>query len=144
MSGEKETYTSPAGLKTSREGDLDSKSITEHAANSTHNENDQHDEKAPAEINPIEALGDPDWRQKEKKLVRTLDMTLLPMLWILYLFNYLDRTNIAQARLNTFEEDLGLVDNQFNIAVSVLTAGYVMSAVLISPKLQCHHTNNLS
>lgn len=42
---------------------------------------------------------------------------------ILYLFNYLDRTNISQARLDTFEEDLGLQNGQFNIAVSVLTAG---------------------
>lgn len=71
----------------------------------------------------ILALNDPDWKAKEKKLVRILDFTLLPMLWILYLFNYLDRTSIAQARLNTFEEDLGLEGNQFNTAVSVLTAG---------------------
>ena len=82
-------------------------------------------------LDPLEALGDPDWREKQKKVVRTLDMTLLPMLWILYLFNYLDRTNIAQARLNSFEEDLGLVGNQFNIAVSVLTAGYVLHQPLI-------------
>ena len=74
-------------------------------------------------LNAIEALNMPDWEQKEKKLVRILDMTLLPTLWILYLFNYLDRTNIAQARLNSFEEDLGLEGNDFNIAVSILTAG---------------------
>ena len=38
---------------------------------------------------------DDEWRAKEKKLVRRLDMTLMPMVWILYLFNYLDRNNIA-------------------------------------------------
>ena len=38
---------------------------------------------------------DPEWRRKEKRLVRKLDMTLMPMVWILYLFNYLDRNNIA-------------------------------------------------
>ena len=38
---------------------------------------------------------DPEWRRKEKKLVRRLDMTLMPTVWILYLFNYLDRNNIA-------------------------------------------------
>jgi hypothetical protein len=43
----------------------------------------------------IESLGIPDWEAKQKKLVRTLDMTLLPQLWILYMFNYLNRTNIA-------------------------------------------------
>lgn len=40
-------------------------------------------------------FSDPDYRQKEKRMVRILDLTLLPMLWILYLFNYLDRTNVA-------------------------------------------------
>jgi hypothetical protein len=43
----------------------------------------------------LEALDIPDWQAKEKKVVRTLDMTLLPQLWILYMFNYLNRTNIA-------------------------------------------------
>lgn len=44
----------------------------------------------------IAALGLENWRATEKKLVRTLDLTMMPMLWILYLFNYLDRTSIAQ------------------------------------------------
>jgi hypothetical protein len=35
--------------------------------------------------------GIPDWRNLEKKLVRRLDLTLVPMLWILYVTNYLDR-----------------------------------------------------
>jgi len=34
-------------------------------------------------------------RRLEKKLVRKLDMTLMPVVWVLYLFNYLDRNNIA-------------------------------------------------
>ena len=37
----------------------------------------------------------PEWKRKERKLVMRLDMTLMPMVWILYLFNYLDRNNIA-------------------------------------------------
>jgi hypothetical protein len=37
----------------------------------------------------------PEWRKVEKGIVRKLDMTLLPMCWILYMFNYLDRNNIA-------------------------------------------------
>ena len=31
----------------------------------------------------------------QKSLVRKLDMTLMPIIFILYLFNYLDRNNIA-------------------------------------------------
>lgn len=37
----------------------------------------------------------PEWRLAERKLVQKLDMTLMPMIWILYLFNYLDRNNMA-------------------------------------------------
>lgn len=32
----------------------------------------------------------------------------------------------SQARLDNFEEDLGLVGNQFNVAVSILNVGYVL------------------
>jgi hypothetical protein len=38
---------------------------------------------------------DEAYKRKEKRLVRKLDMTLMPVVWILYLFNYLDRNNIA-------------------------------------------------
>ena len=34
----------------------------------------------------VASLGIDDWQTKEKKIVRTLDMTLLPQLWILYMF----------------------------------------------------------
>lgn len=37
----------------------------------------------------------PEWTSRERKLVRKLDLTLLPMVWVLYMFNYLDRNNIA-------------------------------------------------
>lgn len=40
---------------------------------------------------PIDEL----WLHREKKLVRRLDLTLMLMVWVLYLFNYLDRNNIA-------------------------------------------------
>ncbi|KAK1705311.1 major facilitator superfamily domain-containing protein [Colletotrichum acutatum] len=62
----------------------------------------------------------------EKSLVKKLDYTLVPMVWLLYLFNYLDRNNIAQARLSSFEKDLNLTGNQFNVAVSILNIGYML------------------
>lgn len=40
-------------------------------------------------------MPDEQWLATEKRLVRKLDFTLVPMLWVLYLFNYLDRNNIA-------------------------------------------------
>lgn len=80
--------------------------------------------------NPLDALGIPDWRAVEKKVVKRLDMTLLPMLWILYLSNYLDRTNIAQARLDGFDEYIGYGRNGYNTAVALLTVGYVLHSLM--------------
>ncbi|KAL2202423.1 MFS general substrate transporter [Sarocladium strictum] len=69
----------------------------------------------------------PEWKTAERRVVRKLDMTLLPIVWVLYMFNYLDRNNIAQARLDDFEMHIGLVGNQFNIAVSILNVGYMLA-----------------
>ncbi|KAJ0387587.1 hypothetical protein COL922a_001961 [Colletotrichum nupharicola] len=80
------------------------------------------------------AMEQPEWRATEKSLVRKLDMSLLPVFWTLYMFNYLDRNNLAQAKLNGFEKHLGLVGNQFNTAVSVFNVGY-MTAQLPSNML---------
>lgn len=38
---------------------------------------------------------DENIRVMEKRLVRKLDMSLMPVVWILYFFNYMDRNNIA-------------------------------------------------
>jgi len=53
-----------------------------------HNESVVGDEdlikRNPSAINPLDALGLDDWRAIEKKVVRRLDMTILPMLWVSY------------------------------------------------------------
>jgi hypothetical protein len=41
----------------------------------------------------------------------------------LYLFNYLDRASIGQARISTLQEDINLTDSQFSTAVSILSYG---------------------
>ncbi|KAF3046103.1 hypothetical protein E8E12_011107 [Didymella heteroderae] len=79
-------------------------------------------------LDVIESLGIEDWQAKEKKIVRRLDMTLLPQLWILYMFNYLNRVNIAQARLDPdFEETLQLGNTDYSTAVALLTVGYMLA-----------------
>ncbi|KAH6680022.1 major facilitator superfamily transporter [Plectosphaerella plurivora] len=83
----------------------------------------------PSVTAPMEALGLENWQELEKKVVRRLDMTLMPMLWVLYLFNYLDRASISQARLSSFEADLGLSDSQFATSVAILVPGYVAGQI---------------
>ena len=53
-----------------------------------------------ADINKAEQVeqvpnDDEATRKLERKLVRKLDMTLMPVVWVLYFFNYMDRNNIA-------------------------------------------------
>ncbi|KAL0578998.1 hypothetical protein V5O48_002993 [Marasmius crinis-equi] len=45
------------------------------------------------------------WFSEEKRLVRKLDRRILPMACLLYLFAYLDRTNLGNVKLQGIEED---------------------------------------
>ncbi|KAM0334494.1 hypothetical protein ACHAQA_001523 [Verticillium albo-atrum] len=110
-------------------GDHKDEAAIEHA--DTLSDEEKVAQNLPTVTAPIEALGIPDWQEKEKKLVKRLDMTLMPMLWVLYLFNYLDRASIAQARLSSFEADLGLTGSQFSTAVAILVPGNVKASELI-------------
>ncbi|KAJ5143480.1 Major facilitator superfamily domain general substrate transporter [Penicillium bovifimosum] len=62
--------------------------------------------------------------QTEKVLIRKIDLHVLPFVVLLYLFSFLDRVNIGNARLYGLEEDLGLVGNQYQVAVSILFVTY--------------------
>ncbi|KAF2725452.1 MFS general substrate transporter [Polychaeton citri CBS 116435] len=66
---------------------------------------------------------------KEIKLVRKLDMYIMPMLWVMYWLNYLDRNAIALAKLDNLESDLGLTDTQYATCVSILFVGYILGQV---------------
>ncbi|OTA32004.1 hypothetical protein BTJ68_07361 [Hortaea werneckii EXF-2000] len=70
-----------------------------------------------AEIDPV----------KERKLVRKLDLCIVPVVMLLYLLSFLDRVNIGNARLYGLEEDLGINGNQFQTAVSLLFVTYILS-----------------
>ena len=64
---------------------------------------------------------DDEWKdQFTKKVLRKVDARLLPLLIVMYLLNFLDRSNLAQARLGGLEKDLGMVGSDFNLATSIL------------------------
>lgn len=85
----------------------------------------------------------------EKKLVWKLDLNIIPIVMLLYLFSFLDRqvihwfqpdetwlgkltlrrVNIGNARLYGMEEDLGLTRDQYQTAVSLLFVTYLLSEV---------------
>ncbi|KAI1389214.1 putative MFS transporter [Hypoxylon trugodes] len=59
-------------------------------------------------------------------LLKKIDYHLLPMLILMYMLNFLDRNNLAQARLGTLEEDLNMTGTDFNLATSILFVGYII------------------
>ncbi|KAG7005255.1 hypothetical protein G7Y79_00020g047830 [Physcia stellaris] len=65
----------------------------------------------------------------EIKLVRKIDIRLLPMLVLMYIMNYLDRNNIAAARLAGLEEELNLSSTQYLTALSILFVGYLLMQI---------------
>ncbi|KAH7020406.1 major facilitator superfamily domain-containing protein [Ilyonectria destructans] len=71
----------------------------------------------------------PDRARKEKALLRRVDSRMMPLMMILYVLNYLDRNNIATARLGNFEKDIGLVDQQYNTIISIFFVGYILTQV---------------
>lgn len=74
----------------------------------------QYDDEKQSSYIPNWSLFLPD-RETEQKIVKKLDWNLLPLLGILYLFSYLDRVNIGNARLFGLEEAMHLTDGQYNM-----------------------------
>lgn len=52
-------------------------------------------------------------RKAEDALRKKIDIRLMPMIVIMYIMNYLDRNNIAAARLAGMEEELNLSSTEY-------------------------------
>lgn len=89
----------------------------------------------------VYTIGDADspriMSPEEKALVRKLDWTMLPILWLMYWLNFLDRNAITIARLDGLEKDLGLTSTEYQTCISILFVGYILGQVPSSKS----HTN---
>ncbi|KAG9240617.1 major facilitator superfamily domain-containing protein [Calycina marina] len=65
----------------------------------------------------------------ETSLKRKIDIRLMPMIVLMYILNYLDRNNIAAAKLAGLPEDLNLQGTEFQTSVSILFVGYLLMQV---------------
>jgi hypothetical protein len=83
----------------------------------------------------------------EKKLVRKIDLYLMPTIWILYCFSYMvqsmpllfysrtqliiwqDRTAIGNAKVAGMDVDLGLTSDEYFLAIVIFQVGYVFFEV---------------
>lgn len=63
------------------------------------------------------------------RVTRKIDIRLVPMLGLMYLIAFLDRTNIANAKLNGFEKELNMPTNGYNTALWVFFLSFVLLEV---------------
>ena len=56
----------------------------------------------------------------ESALIRKIDLRVVPVVCLIYVFAFLDRVNIANAAVYGMGQDLGLVGNQYNVALTIL------------------------
>ncbi|KAF9462596.1 MFS general substrate transporter [Collybia nuda] len=64
----------------------------------------------------------------ENSLLRKVDRRM-SILILIYILNYIDRNNVAAARLRGFEEDLRLEGTQFASILSALYIGYILMQI---------------
>ncbi|KAF9075880.1 major facilitator superfamily domain-containing protein [Rhodocollybia butyracea] len=67
-------------------------------------------------------------KRLEQTLLRKVDIRM-SILVLIYILNYIDRNNVAAARLRGFEEDLGLSGTQFSSILSSLYVGYIIMQI---------------
>ncbi|KAJ4466523.1 major facilitator superfamily domain-containing protein [Lentinula aciculospora] len=91
-----------------------------------------HEETAPllhVESNFDPLFGDIEERKEvERSLLRKLDGRMF-LLGVIYILNYIDRQNIAVARLRGFEEDLKLEGSQYASCLGIVYVGYLLTQV---------------
>ncbi|CAE6534796.1 unnamed protein product [Rhizoctonia solani] len=89
----------------------------------------------PSSKSPLKSAA---WSKKEEdQLVRQLDWHILPVVTILYLANFIDRTNIGNAKVAGLEHDIGLVGYQCSAStLSGAFGGLLASGLLNLPKLK--------
>ncbi|KAF6817563.1 major facilitator superfamily transporter [Colletotrichum plurivorum] len=64
-----------------------------------------------------------------KRVLRKLDWRFLPCITMMLLMAYLDRINVANARLAGMQDDLGMNDVQWSAGISLFYVGYIISQI---------------
>ncbi|GIZ49356.1 hypothetical protein CKM354_001238600 [Cercospora kikuchii] len=79
----------------------------------------------PREPAAVHNLSHEENARLNRKLVRKMDLIILPTIGILYILNYIDRQNLSAAKLQGIMDDLRMNEQQFATAISILFAGYL-------------------
>ncbi|OJJ08952.1 hypothetical protein ASPVEDRAFT_48072 [Aspergillus versicolor CBS 583.65] len=78
----------------------------------------------------LSADGDSGEDQKlTRRILFKLDTRILPILALLFLFSFLDRTNVGNAKILGLEEDLKITNHQYDIGLTIYYLFYILSEV---------------
>ncbi|KAK2125559.1 pantothenate transporter liz1 [Fusarium oxysporum II5] len=95
----------------------------------TESGNSHHSEHVDVAFPTMGALADPEHRARvERSMKRKLDRRC-SFFVLIYIMNYLDRNNIAAARLRGLQDDLRLSNSQYATCLSILYVGYILMQV---------------
>ncbi|KAJ0118222.1 nicotinamide mononucleotide permease [Diaporthe amygdali] len=64
--------------------------------------------------------------ERRKRILRKVDIRLVPVLTILYLIAHIDRANIGNAKIEGLIEDLGLSGAQYNVSLAIFFFPYIL------------------
>ncbi|KAJ9138142.1 MFS general substrate transporter [Pleurostoma richardsiae] len=62
----------------------------------------------------------------EKRVLRKLDLNILPLIMLMQLISFLDRSNIGNAKVHGLVDDLRLKGSDFNVAASIFYVTYIV------------------
>ncbi|KAJ5240859.1 uncharacterized protein N7469_002450 [Penicillium citrinum] len=77
----------------------------------------------------LAALSNTEFERIKHRATLKLDARIMPCMVLMYIMNYLDRQNIAAAKLADIEKDLKMTDVQYQTCVSILFVGYILMQV---------------
>ncbi|KAL2863120.1 putative MFS transporter [Aspergillus lucknowensis] len=79
---------------------------------------------------PLNEMGDFEENQKlTRRILFKLDTRILPILAILFLCSFLDRTNVGNAKILGLEDDLNITNHQYDIGLTLFYLFYILSEV---------------
>lgn len=79
----------------------------------------------------------------ERRICRKLDLRILPVTAIMYLFNALDKGNISNAKTNGIDKDLGIKGQEWNNMLSIFYIPFVLFAFPLSLVIKKYNAANV-
>lgn len=87
------------------------------------------DEKQHASVLGVNVTNEPEDPKLLRRMLGKCDIRLIPILGSMFLVSFLDRGNIANARIEGFEKDLHMPANGYNTALWIFYVPFILLEV---------------